>query len=79
METPNLHMQHSHALTDLINLFLHTYRVSFVVGAQAKQADTPALHCHHLIAGAWRGTSFPKVRRTKRIQPRQEDTVAMQV
>lgn len=29
----DLHVQHSHALTDLITLFLQRYRVSFVVDA----------------------------------------------
>lgn len=55
MGTPDLHVQHSHALTDLITLFLQRYRVSFVVDAQAKQADTPASYCHHLTARVWRG------------------------
>lgn len=55
------------ALTDLIALSLHRYRVSSVVGAQVKQAETPASHCHLLTAGTWRGTSFPKVRRNETI------------
>lgn len=79
MGTPDLHVQHSHALTDLITLFLHRYRVSFVVDAQAKQADTPASYCHPLTAGVRRGTNFPNVRRNKTIRPIQEDGVGMQV
>lgn len=76
MGTPNLHVQHSHGLTDLITLFLHTYKI--VLWLVHKQSLLPTAIISQQEHGE--AQAFPRRGGTRQSDPpKKKDTVAMQV